>query len=172
MNERLQRVRIRVARSKDVEHLARIQLRSSLRAYARIFPIDAPRPTIQMLIPGWARAVATDAALVALDADEVAIGGVIAAPSEVVANGEVVAEGEISRLYVDPSWWSRRIGSELLTAALARLRAGGAVRASLWVLEKNMRAREMYERRGWTLARGMTNPIHHGVVEVRYELTL
>lgn len=165
MNDRLQRVRIRVAKSKDVEALARIQLRSSLRAYARIFPVDAPRPSMQMLTPGWARGVISDSALVALD-DEVPIGGVIA------NSGDVDGEGEISRLYVDPSWWGRRIGSELLEAALARLRVHETERVTLWVLEKNMRAREMYERRGWTLVRGMTNPVHDGIVEVNYELAL
>ena len=61
-----------------------------------------------------------------------------------------------------------------MAAALAALRAGGFVSASLWVLEDNPRARRFYEREGWTLdgERREEEFLGAPVTEVRYRITL
>jgi GNAT superfamily N-acetyltransferase len=57
--------------------------------------------------------------------------------------------GEVGALYVLPAWAGRGLGGALLERAEEGLRAGRHVRATLWVLEGNARARSFYERRGW-----------------------
>ena len=58
--------------------------------------------------------------------------------------------GQIQRLYVHPARQRTGVGRSLLTAAVDRLRQGGAHMATLWVLETDQGARAFYERLGWT----------------------
>jgi len=53
-------------------------------------------------------------------------------------------EIEVYTLYVDPAQWGRGFGSSLM----AEVPVGATV--SLWVSELNVRAREFYERRGFS----------------------
>ena len=48
-----------------------------------------------------------------------------------------------------PAAWGRGIGCRLHAAAMARLRALGFERASLWMLAGNQRALRFYRREGW-----------------------
>jgi len=58
--------------------------------------------------------------------------------------------GELYALNVDPPAWGRGAGRALLAAATAWLDA--RFRASvLWVVERNPRARALYERAGWSV---------------------
>ena len=52
-------------------------------------------------------------------------------------------------MYVLPAAWGGGLANDLHAAALDQLRAHGAVRARLWVLALNGRARRFYERHGW-----------------------
>ena len=64
--------------------------------------------------------------------------------------GFVAVDGEwLEAMYVLPSAWGSGLADELHAAALDQLRAHGAMRARLWVLELNGRARRFYERHGW-----------------------
>ena len=64
--------------------------------------------------------------------------------------GFVAVDGEwLEAMYVLPSAWGGGLADELHAAALDQLRAHGAMRARLWVLELNGRARRFYERHGW-----------------------
>jgi GNAT superfamily N-acetyltransferase/predicted enzyme related to lactoylglutathione lyase len=140
---------------------------AALAGYVGIFPPEAPLPTAAGLIGGWQRAIAcpTDIVLVAHLPDEPdrVVGGVIVTP----------AAGLLSRLYVDPEAWGSGVGSVLHDTALAVLRDGGCREARLWVLERNSRARRMYERRGWRLVAGKkAQPEWPEVVEVAYERAL
>ena len=47
----------------------------------------------------------------------------------------------------------------------------GHVEARLWVIDRNRRARDLYERNGWVLVPGETIE-ELGVVEVRYRCVL
>jgi acyl dehydratase/ribosomal protein S18 acetylase RimI-like enzyme len=58
------------------------------------------------------------------------------------------ADATIGALYVEPGHLRAGIGSALLDAALARLRAAGRDDVVLWVLEANHGARAFYERFG------------------------
>jgi ribosomal protein S18 acetylase RimI-like enzyme len=84
---------------------------------------------------------------------EVLTGGAIAFVAE--RTGTVVGlcsllGSDISALYVDPQHWRTGVGSALLAAGLARLRAEGQTVATLWVLEANDPARAFYTRFGFT----------------------
>ncbi len=57
--------------------------------------------------------------------------------------------GELWALYVDPDRWRHGAGRALEEAACLELVRTGAVRATLWVLSANARARAFYESCGW-----------------------
>jgi GNAT superfamily N-acetyltransferase len=57
----------------------------------------------------------------------------------------VLADSDVDQLYVDPCWWGRGIGSQLLDQA-KRLRPKGLW---LWSFQANARARRFYERHGF-----------------------
>lgn len=58
-------------------------------------------------------------------------------------------EGEIANLAVDPDARGRGIGASLLDAALAEAARQGAAQVFLEVRSSNLRARELYESRGF-----------------------
>jgi ribosomal protein S18 acetylase RimI-like enzyme len=58
---------------------------------------------------------------------------------------------QLAALYVDPRDWHQGVGSDLLSAALERLRAERYREVSLWVLEGNERALSLYRRFGFEL---------------------
>jgi ribosomal protein S18 acetylase RimI-like enzyme len=58
--------------------------------------------------------------------------------------------GEIYALYVDPVGWGRGTGGRLLCEASAELARAGRRSAVLWVFDANVRARQFYERYGWS----------------------
>jgi GNAT superfamily N-acetyltransferase len=78
---------------------------------------------------------------------------------------------ELRDLYVVPEAWGTGVGSGLMDAALAAMRAGECGEASLWVGEANARARRFYEREGWQSS-GETRVSQLGPPELRYRLPL
>lgn len=58
---------------------------------------------------------------------------------------------ELYALYVTPARWSTGAGRDLMLRVLEETRAGGYPRIILWVLQKNARARQFYERSGFRL---------------------
>jgi GNAT superfamily N-acetyltransferase len=58
--------------------------------------------------------------------------------------------GEIISIYVIPEAWGKGLGKRLMSTALAGLTTAGYAQATLWVLDTNARAREFYEKGGWT----------------------
>lgn len=81
--------------------------------------------------------------------------------------------GELWALYVEPDRWRCGVGRALDTAAADDLAGAGAVRATLWVLSSNARARAFYERQGWRVD-GATRldrregPVPVDLAETRY----
>ena len=59
------------------------------------------------------------------------------------------ATGEVPAIYLDPDVVGTGVGRELFAETVVALRAAGFTRASLWVLEGNVRARRFYEKAGW-----------------------
>ena len=139
---------LRDASAVDSTALAELHRRTALHAYAHIFPPDAPKPTLESLVEDWQerllRADPRQTCAVA-EHDANAVGVIVAG-----TDPRDPSRGHLSRLYVDPSFWSRGIGTRLYERAVAHLRAQGFSSASLWVLEANAHARHWYEQRGWT----------------------
>jgi ribosomal protein S18 acetylase RimI-like enzyme len=164
-------VSIRVGRPDDAPVLARLQRAVALEAYADIFPPEAPPPTEAALAAQWI-----------LDLDPVeprrrtfvatsggdAVGVALAGPDRCEP-----AVGHLSRLYVASAWWGRGLGSALYEQAMAHLRETGYDTATLWVLERNTRARRWYERLGWEHT-GERSPVYPpaGIDDVGYRIEL
>jgi RimJ/RimL family protein N-acetyltransferase len=73
--------------------------------------------------------------------------------------------GLVYLLYVLPTYWGRRVGKTLMSAAMDELRDLGMSEAVLWVLRDNQRARRLYERLGWRRD-GRTSREDYGGVEL------
>lgn len=88
-------------------------------------------------------------------------------------------DGEIAALYVDPSAWSRGVGSALMADAIARLTEAGHTVARLWVLHGNSRAGRFYlahefvdEEPGGVVKMFVAREGARPAVEVRYSRLL
>ena len=159
----------RAARLGDVDELARVHAASALVGYADIFPPEAPKPTSELLAPGWARLLqSANAAVLVAVADDT-----IVATAAVIPGDDVPCGVTLARLYVDPTCWRQGIGSVLHDHAVQVAAHRGAHGLNLWVLEDNHTARSMYERRGWHLIPGRTRGNDTpAIVDVLYQLAL
>ncbi len=54
--------------------------------------------------------------------------------------------GSIYSMYLLEEYWGRGVSSELMTKVIEILERQGVKRVSLWVYEKNLRARKFYEK--------------------------
>lgn len=61
----------------------------------------------------------------------------------------VVGLCHVSMVFVAPDYWGRGIGGRLVDALLPEARSRGYDRAQLWTQSDNMRARRLYEGRGF-----------------------
>jgi ribosomal protein S18 acetylase RimI-like enzyme len=145
----------------DAQAVARVHVRAWQTAYAHVFPaerldaLSVERRAEQHR--EWPPLVAEEA-------------GAIVGFVSVGTSRDDDADGELFAIYVDPEYWGRGVGRELMTAGEERLRELGHADAILWVLEDNPRARRFYDRAGWRHD-GTTRPIEiFGIVvpEVRY----
>lgn len=133
--------------------------------YLGALSVDARHETWRQIIVGGAGRV-----LVAWD-DTSARGFIAFGPT----NDSELPErtGEVYALYVDPAVWGRGTGARLLGAASADLARAGRRAAVLWVFEANTRARQFYERCGWSTDGGQrTERENFDLPEVRYRRRL
>jgi GNAT superfamily N-acetyltransferase len=158
---------IRKATADDAIGIARVQERGWQAAYRHVFPaeeldrggfIHADRWTERLTRPpaGWTTLVA--------EHDDDVVGFTSVGPSR-----DEEAIGELYAIYVDPEHWETGTGRALIEEAEAQLRTEYA-EVTLWVLEDNPRAREFYERAGWSVDGGRKAEARWGVraPEVRY----
>ncbi len=152
--------------------LARLQLRASIAGYGHIFPPEAPPPTHEELVALWEHWLGPDwdvgrRAFVA-QADNEVVGVVLGGPDPVEPE-----LGHLARLYVEPDRWGQGIGRGLYRAAMDHMRGAGYPAATLWVLERNDKARAWYERLGWTVT-DVRKPVYEpaGIDDVQYRITL
>ena len=147
---------IRPATPADAPAIAGVQARAWRYAYADIVEPDAmlvPEETT----PRWADAISARSGVIVWDQD----GRVV---------GFAAIEGnELQAIYVDPPAQGAGVGSALLDAAVAALRAAGHAEAFLWTFDANGLARAFYERHGWELVPGRQDRM---APEVRYRRTL
>jgi GNAT superfamily N-acetyltransferase len=154
------------AQAADIDVLAEVHLRSALYAYEGIFPPEAPKPAAEALAMHWQDALDDGASEVfAAEVGGEIVGGVIA------TTATSPGVGNLRHLYVDPRAWGQGAGRRLHDAVVDWCVEAGVVPIELWVLERNDRARAMYERWGWVLdgVPRFTNP-GTDVSEVRYTL--
>jgi GNAT superfamily N-acetyltransferase len=165
------RLQIRKADAEDVAGLAAVQLESALTAFADIFPDSVAKPLPGELEEEWSALVfdRRTTVLVAELSDEL-VGG--------VAFGDVPALAPagyalLAKLYVHPDHFGAGVGTRLYDAAIDGLREGGRFRIWLWVLEGNLPAKLMYERRGWVAQpERRTDWPGSGVYEMGYALEI
>ena len=142
-----------------------MHLSTALFAYAAIFPPEAPAPTLEDVTALWERSLRTEhAAAFVVSVADVPVGVAVAGPDPADPS-----RGHLSRLYVAPDHWGHGTGRLLHDAALAHLRSSGYSNATLWVLERNERARSWYERMGW-VSLGERKPVYvpAGIDDVGY----
>jgi GNAT superfamily N-acetyltransferase len=169
-------VRIRPAEERDAREIASVHVRGWRAAY----PGMVPQATLDALSEPdredrWRRGLrnplAEDRTFVA-EGDGRVLG--------VVSTGlcrdedEPTGTAEVFLLYVDPDLIGTGIGRDLLRHAERDLEARGYLRATLWVLEANDRARRFYGIAGWR-PDGSDHALEmsgEAVVEVHYEREL
>ncbi|MGI9613528.1 MAG: GNAT family N-acetyltransferase [Acidimicrobiales bacterium] len=134
-----------------------------------MFPRHAPKPTPSSLLDEWRRlcALETSEVFVAVERADIVGVGALAQDTDLPA-GLV-----LKRLYVAPTRWGSGVGALLHDRVLVEAIARQAMTINLWVLERNVRARAIYERWGWEHRPGpeLGNGFP-GVVDVLYERDL
>lgn len=78
---------------------------------------------------------------------------------------------EIYGFYTHPDVWGSRAGSFMMGEVLDDFQARGARQVTLWVVDKNPRARRFYEKQGFIHEPGPRNTCF-GAPEVRYRRQL
>lgn len=164
-------VAIEIADAADIPHLAGVQLRSALAGFAHIFPRSIPKPNRRGLEAEWAELIASsDRSVIVANAETESVGVVAYGPDR---DGGFGTDCILLRLYVVPEHSGQGLGSHLHDLAVAELRKSGFTRARLWVLERNLVARRMYERRGWRLQHwSRSDWPGSGILELGYSLDL
>lgn len=179
---------IRPADLDDVDALASVELHTALSAYAHIFPPDAPTPTLDEFTARWrvrlGRVPRSGVFVATASGDEVPgpgpgpgdgeVLGLVMADPDPHLDPDPETHGNLRALYVRPDHWGRGIGRQLHDVALEYLRLarpGALSVASLWVMERNTRARARYESWGWKLTADHQE-IWPTIDELRYELVL
>jgi GNAT superfamily N-acetyltransferase len=165
-------VLIRAAEPVDAAAIGTVWQRAALVGYEGIFPPELPAPSAELLTQRSAQAIAAQGYnTLVLVACHTGPDGAVVGTIATTPDPDEATRAQLMRLYVDPGYWGRGVGRQLHDAALGHLQRAGFRIVVLWVLERNVRARAMYERWGWraTPARQTGYP---GITEVCYLLML
>lgn len=141
---------VRLARTSDVDDVARVQVAAWRAAYEGVLPTTV----LDSLDEGeiaweWGRALLQPGPhrlLVALDGEGAIAGAAAVGPS---ADPDAAGAGEISLLVVDPDRWRQGHGSRLLQASVDHLVAGGHREAVAWVPLADEPRRAFLQSAGW-----------------------
>ncbi|MDQ1723168.1 MAG: hypothetical protein QOG52_196 [Frankiaceae bacterium] len=172
--ENTARVVVRPARAGDADDLAVAHVRAWQVAYSGLMSAQyLDRMEVAERAQAWAQRLAQPAAdsrVVVADVRDRVVGFVVFGRGR---DGNHEA-GEVYSLNVHPDHWQVGVGGELLSATHAGLAELGFSGAFLWVIEGNRRARDFYERRGWTRDEDQRIRDIQGVSvdEVRYSRSL
>lgn len=168
----------RIAVPDDADAIAEVHVRSWQQAYRGLLPreyLDGLDPVRRAV--GWRESLANQnppaqAAIVIADPGTIVGFAHVCPTRDDDEQGNPV--GELTSLYLHPDHWGRGLGHQLMGHALDLLTQAGKSTATLWVLDRNLRAIQFYEANGW-------NPdgaIKHDtiadtpVTEIRYRTTL
>jgi GNAT superfamily N-acetyltransferase len=159
---------VRRGRAADVAVAADVQRAAALAGFAHIFPPHAPEPTAEELARLW------ETVLDASPPGTMWVAELGGRAVGVAATETIDREtGFVSKIYVRPEAWADGIGNLLLAAALDHVRSAGCSAARLWVLEHNSRARQWYERHGWSPTGETMRPFPElDLVELEYRIDL
>ena len=168
---------IRLAGAEDAEALGRIQLASWRAAYRGIIPETVLEQLALEPQADAFRRMAThpqspDFRLWLLEWQGRPVGYAATGPAG--DPGEPEPAAEIHAFYLVKEAWGLGLGKALMGRALASFRELGYQAATLWVLERNSRARKFYETLGWHPS-GMARTIwQDGIAlrEAQYQLSL
>ena len=168
-------LRIRVAEPRDAREIADVHVESWKAAYRGLMPsafLDGLNATDRG--PAWRDRLAgpLEVMLVVEEAEHV-VGWAMGGRSRDVDAPPSTAE--LFAINLDPAVWRRGAGRLLWESCRESFRLRGYTRASLWVLEGNVRARAFYEAQGFHRDPTLTVTREFGgaeLVEVRYIVDL
>ena len=168
---------VRRAEPQDAPAVAGVHVASWREAYRGLLPqeyLDAL--SVEARTMTWAKAFSRlpgqSSTTVVGELDGQIVGFACVGPSR--DDDTDTATAELWGLYLDPAHWGVGHGHTLHTEALDIARASRATAATLWVLTTNQRARNFYERHGWT-PDGAGKTVWRGDVrldETRYRISL
>ena len=165
---------LRLATIEDAEKIAAIHVHSWQIAYEGIVPAQfLASLSTQERADMWRTAILKEhgAAVLLAVAQDGEVGFISFGPSRDKDGKE---KAEVHAIYVLPQFWHQGIGRELLDEAERRLQDQHFIAISLWVLEKNARARRFYEARGFRRDASRKEETIGGLLltELRYEKTM
>lgn len=172
MNEQVN-VAIRRAGPADAPAIARVHVAAWRGAYRGMIAdsildgLDEQRRA-QM----WSQALARpDAAAFVAELDGRMCAFIFVTPSR-DADADGTRIGEVSAIYVLSDSWRGGVGTKLMAAGLQFLAGRGCVAATLWVLDRNARARAFYEAHGFALDGAHKHDVRLNADELRYRCKL
>ena len=141
---------VRLARTSDVDDVARVQVAAWQAAYGDLLPPAVLESlSADDIAREWGRELlqpGTHRLLVAIGDDGEIVGAAAVGPS---ADPDVASSGEISLLVVDPTHWRRGHGSRLLQASVDHLVGAGHREAVTWVPLADEPRRAFLQSAGW-----------------------
>jgi GNAT superfamily N-acetyltransferase len=141
---------VRLARTSDVDDVARVQVSAWRAAYADALPADVLAGLdADDIAWEWGRSLLQPGPhrlLVAIGAEGSAVGAAAVGPA---ADTDCAGAGEISLLVVDPDHWRRGHGSRLLQASVDLLVQSGHREAITWVPLADEARRAFLSSAGW-----------------------
>ncbi len=169
---------IRLAKASEAEQLAALHVRCWRDAYEGLLPqryldglqgLDRVQFWRQMLgAQQWPRSAAW-----VVEHDGVRGGFAVTGPTR-DEDSNPIAIAELGSIYLIRQLWGLGMGTQLLRAVSSAWRAARYEEATLWVLDRNLRARSFYERNGWMSDGAVREDTFAGIafLEVRYRLDL
>jgi ribosomal protein S18 acetylase RimI-like enzyme len=170
------KVEIRRGRPEDAARVAWVHLRAWQQTYAGLIPesyLDALMDGLPERTARWRGWLEETPPWVAVSDPGEVIGFAAYGPAR-DEDAIPSVTGEIWGIYVLAEHWDQGIGRRLMDACLASLREDGFAETTLWVLDRNVRARRFYERGGWRANGAAKDDARDGFTfhEVRYRIDL
>lgn len=148
-------VAIREATVADAPALGAVQMAALLAGYAEFLETTASLPGVAERVSWWRAELAQPETRAWIAENDGNAAGLVS-----------IGPGELRWLCVMPERWGAGIGIALLATAEQELAPG----ATLEVPERNLRARRLFERRGWAQGEELGQREDRVAREVRYRL--
>ncbi|MGP8252638.1 MAG: GNAT family N-acetyltransferase [Terracidiphilus sp.] len=126
---------LRPAKTQDAMDVARVHVRSWQAAYRGLLPaeyLDALKPEDRAALYTFESTDMAKPFTIVAEDDGFITGFATTAPAR---DADFEGWGELYALYVDPDFWGRGFGAELMKAARARLVEVGFQQAVLWMMK-------------------------------------